>query len=139
MTFTAVALTGVIWALTLKAKTTSVTKLRFVPVIVTSVPTVAAGGAMAVGLGGWSTTRSVALIAVPSTVVTKILPVTAPPGTVNWIVVDVFASTDANGIVNVPTFTTVRPLATWRLLPVIVTTVLLPTGTLDGLKPVIFG
>src|SRR5439155_5028685 len=60
-------------------------------------------------------------------------------GIVNWIVVDVLASTEPTGIVNEPSFTTGRPLAACRLVPVMVTTVLLPTGTLDGLKPVIFG
>ena len=51
--------------------------------MVTSVPTGAAAGANAVARGGCTTVRSVALSAVPSTVVMLIFPVVAPSGTRN--------------------------------------------------------
>ena len=62
---------------------TPVAPVRFVPVIVTSAPTGPVAGANAIARGGCTTVRSVALSAVPSTVMMLILPVVAPNGTLN--------------------------------------------------------
>src|SRR5919108_882426 len=61
---------------------TSVTEFRFVPLIVTSAPVGALAGVKAVIVGALITMKSVALIPVPSVVITLILPVTAVAGTV---------------------------------------------------------
>ena len=77
--------------------------------IVTSVPTGPTAGANAVARGGCITVKSVALTAVPSTVVTPIFPVTAPSGTRNRKAVGVLDTIDPGGTPNVPIFTTGSP------------------------------
>src|SRR5215471_14253290 len=78
------------------------------------------------------TVKLVELLAVPPAVVTLILPVTAPVGTVAVIFV---SETTVNEVaLTPPNVTFVAPL---RLLPVMVTTV--PTAPLVGLKVVIEG
>src|SRR5512144_848157 len=72
-------------------KSTAVAPVMFVPVIVTSVPTGAGFGEKPVARGGCWTVRVAALVAVPSMVVTAILPVVAPRGTVNWSAVGVLS------------------------------------------------
>jgi hypothetical protein len=77
------------------------------------------------------TVKLLAEVAVPPGVVTEILPVVAPLGTVAVICVAVFTVNVADLPLN---FTAVAPV---RLVPVIVTEV--PTGPLVGVKVVIVG
>ena len=137
--FTCAAVTTVGAVDALPPKVTTVVPAKKVPLSVTILPTGAAAGVNDVIFGGLITTRSTALSAVPSIVVTLIFAVTAASGTVNWIVVEVFASTVANGSVNAPILIVVGPLAARRFRPVIVTTAPLPATTLGGLNPRIFG
>src|SRR6185503_11532896 len=78
---TIVALSRVAATVTLPPNVTETLPLKFVPLIVTSVPTGPDAGVNAAGFGGWITTRSAALTPVPSAVVTLIFPVIANSGT----------------------------------------------------------
>ena len=75
--------------------------------------------------------KLVALVAVPPAVVTLILPVMAPLGTVAVICVEESTVNVADTVRNL------TALAPVNAVPVIVT--LVPTGPLDGVKPVIVG
>src|SRR5262245_33120470 len=104
MAFTEVAVIAVGVTVTGPAKVTPVAPARFRPLIVTRPPTGAAAGTIEVGLGGCWTVRTSVLVAVPSSVVTLILPVTAPSGTRSWISVAVGVGVSGPGIVKLPTF-----------------------------------
>ena len=103
----------------------TVAPARFVPVIVTEVPTVPLVGVKPAIAG--LTVKLEAVVTVPAAVVTEIGPVVAPTGTATVIVDAVSVA----GFAVVPLNDTV---ADPRLVPVIVTTV--PTGPLWGEKPV---
>src|SRR4029450_2178600 len=118
---------------------TSAAPAMFAPLIVTVAPTAAVAGTNAVTFGGWITARSVALSAVPSTVVTPIFPVTAPRGTGNRTSVGVLETIDPGGTTNAPIFTVGVPVTARRLVPLTTTSVALPAVALPGAKPVIFG
>src|SRR6185436_9024636 len=105
MAFTAVAVTAVGVTVTGPVNVTPVVPARFRPLIVTNAPTGAAAGTSVVGLGGWSTAKGPALVTVPSTVVTLILPVTAASGTRNWMSVAVAVGVSGPGIVMAPILT----------------------------------
>src|SRR5688572_22729301 len=66
---------------TVPLKRTLVAPVKFVPLIVTDVPTGPFAGANDVIVGAWTTEKSPLLVAVPPGVVTVILPVVAPAGT----------------------------------------------------------
>src|SRR5262245_43061367 len=102
-------------------------------------PTGAAAGANVVGRGGWITTSSSALVAVPSTVVTAIFPVTAPRGTVRRSSIGVDDCSAEAGRVSAPIVTVGGEAPTRRFVPVTVTTVLLPGTAPAGLNPMIRG
>src|SRR5262245_25618941 len=105
---------------------------KFVPVIVTAVPTwplVGANDAI-VGAGG-VTVKSVVLVALPTALLTVIGPVVAPAGTVaSMRVLDTMLKVAA-----VPPNWTLSALS--KLVPVMVTGV--PTGPLVGAKEAIVG
>src|SRR5256885_17097694 len=83
-------------------------------------------------VGGTSTVKLLALVAVPPEVVTLSGPVVAPAGTIAWItVVDVTVKVAAL----VPLKLTAVRLV--KLVPLMVTVA--PTGPLAGVKPVIVG
>ena len=63
-------------------KVTAVAPVKFVPLIVTLVPTGPLAGAKLVIVGAGMTVKLVALVAVPPGVVTRTGPVVAPVGTV---------------------------------------------------------
>ena len=63
-------------------KATAVALLKLVPVMVTLVPTRPLVGVKEVIVGATMTTKSAVLVAVPAGLVTLILPVVAPSGTV---------------------------------------------------------
>jgi hypothetical protein len=63
-------------------KLTMVAAVRFVPVIVTDVPIPPLVGVNEVTVGGWMTVKLPALVPVPAALVTAIVPVVAPAGTV---------------------------------------------------------
>src|SRR6266511_4192341 len=63
-------------------KATSVAPVKPLPLIVTAVPTGPLAGEKEVITGAWLTVKELALWPVPAAVVTLILPVVAPPGTV---------------------------------------------------------
>src|SRR5215510_9486015 len=98
LTFSELAVTELGTALTpegtvpSEANTTSLAPSRFVPPMVTSASTAAAAGATLSGCGGRITTKSAVLTPVPSIVVTAILPVVAPAGTVSSIIAGVLVS-----------------------------------------------
>src|SRR3989442_952849 len=110
---------------------TDVTPVKFVPAIVTLVPTGPLVGEKLVIVGGGMTVKLLARVAVPADVVTLIGPVVAPPGTVAVIDVDEF--TVKLALVPLKR-TAVAPV---KVAPVIVT--LVPTGPLVGEKLVIVG
>jgi hypothetical protein len=64
---------------------TAVAPVKFVPLIVTLVPTGPLAGAKLVIVGGGTTVNALALVAVPASVVTLSGPVVAPAGAVAWI------------------------------------------------------
>jgi hypothetical protein len=68
---------------------TAVAPVKFVPVIVTLMPTAPLVGKKLVIVGVKLTVKLVALVAVPAEVVTAIGPVVAPAGTVAVILTDV--------------------------------------------------
>ena len=111
---------------------TPVAPVRFVPTIVTFVPTGPEAGVKDVIVGaGIGTVKAVALVAVPPGVVTVILPVDAFAGTV--VVID-FADTTVNAADVVPNFMLVAPV---KFVPPIVTVV--PTGPAVGVNDVMVG
>ena len=111
---------------------TAVAPVKFAPVIVTLVPTGPLVGEKLVIEGGGITVKLLALVAVPPTVVTLIVPLVALDGTVAVICVAEFT---VNVVALVPLkLTAVAPV---KLAPVIVT--LVPTGPLAGEKLVIEG
>src|SRR5438045_306202 len=120
-------------------KITVCTPVRFVPFTVISAPTGAAAGAKLVARGGCCTTRFAALVAVPSTVVMLIFPVTAPSGTLKRTSEAVAVGTSAGGSVNAPTFTIGVPVAARRFVPSTITGVVVPATTLAGANSMILG
>jgi hypothetical protein len=112
---------------------TKVVPVKFVPVIVTDVPTGPLVGLndVIVGAPGPVTLKFVALVAVPPGVVTAINPVVAPIGTVAVICVSLLK---VNAAAGPPKVTAVTPV---KFVPKIVTDV--PTGPLIGVKAVIVG
>ena len=105
--------------------------MKFVPLIVTLVPTGPLTGEKLVIVGDGITVKLVALVAVPPGVTTVIAPDEAPLGTVALI--DVSETTLK--LAAVPLYwTAVAPV---KLLPLIVT--FAPTGPIVGVKPVIVG
>ena len=88
---------------------TAVAPVRFVPVIVTTVPTGPVAGVKVVMAGAGITVivKTAVLIAVPSGVVMLILPVAAPEGTVAEIAV---CDVTANEADTVPNLTDVVPV-----------------------------
>jgi hypothetical protein len=114
---------------------TLVVPVKFVPVIVTFVPTGPLVGVNdpIVGAGGTTvvTVKAFALVAVPPGVVTAIGPVVAPPGTVAESAV---SDTTVNDAVAPPKVTRVVPV---KLVPAIVTFV--PTVPLVGAKEEMVG
>src|SRR5213596_330292 len=132
---------AVIWVAELTTKLVAATPPNFtevapvkpVPWIVTEVPTGPLVGVKDVIVGAVVTVKSDALVAVPPGVVTVILPVTAPLGTL--AVTRVPAPFTENVVAATPpNFTEVAPL---KFVPLIVTEV--PTGPLVGVKDVIVG
>ena len=63
-------------------KATAVVPVKFVPLMVTLVPTGPLAGVKLVIVGGLITVKLLALVAVPPGVVTLMVPVVAPVGTV---------------------------------------------------------
>ncbi len=110
---------------------TTVALLKFVPLIVTVVPTRPLVGVKPVIVGGKRTVKLLALVAVPPGAVTLSGPVVAPVGTVAWIDVAVVTVNVAEVPLNV---TAVAPV---KFVPLIVT--LVPTSPLVGEKVVIVG
>ena len=110
---------------------TDVAPVKFVPVIVTLVPTGPLVGAKLAMVGGFVTVKLLLLVAVPSGVVTLRGPVVALAGTVAEICVDELTVNVALVPLN---FTDVAPV---KFVPLIVT--LVPTGPLEGAKLVMVG
>jgi hypothetical protein len=109
---------------------TLVAPVKFVPVIVTCVPTGPLGGVKLVIVGAGITVKLVPLVAKPPGVVTVIGPEVAPIGTVAVI----FMPVNLNDVL-VPL--NVTEVALLKFAPLIVTEV--PTLPLAGVKPVIVG
>ncbi len=109
--------------------------MKFVPVIVTFVPVKPVVGVKLVIVGFGAevvTVKLVELVPVPFGVVTEILPVVAPAGTLALMLVDeLTVNVDAAVLLNL---TAVAPV---KLVPVIDTFV--PTGPLVGVKEVTVG
>src|SRR5256712_8816342 len=104
----------------------------FVPLIATLVPTAPLVGVKPVIVGGLAVTVKLpALVPVPPGVVTLIVPVVAPAGTVAWIAV---AELTAKPALTPLKATAVAPV---KFVPLIAT--LVPTAPLVGVKPVIVG
>src|SRR6267378_2626382 len=110
---------------------TAVAVLKFVPLIVTLVPTGPLAGVKLAIVGGLITVKLPALLAVPAGLVTLIGPVAAPAGTVAVIAVSEFAVKLALVPLN---RTAVAPV---NFVPLSVT--LVPTGPLLGVKLLIVG
>jgi hypothetical protein len=110
---------------------TEVAPVRFVPVIVTLVPTGPLVGVNDVIVGVPVTVKFVALVAVPAAAMTVMGPVVAPAGTIAVTDVAVFAENVADVPLNL---TDVTPL---RFVPVMTT--LVPTAPLVGANDVIVG
>ena len=114
-------------------KVTAVAPVKFVPLMVTLVPTGPLVGVKPVMVGaGRVTVKLAVLVAVPTAVVTAIGPVVAPAGTAAVICV-------ADTTVKVGWFVPLKvtAVAPVRFVPLMVT--LVPTGPLVGLKPVTVG
>jgi hypothetical protein len=109
---------------------TVVAPVKFVPVIVTDVPTGPLWGVKLVMVGGDITVKSVLLVAVPPGVVTATRPVVAPEGTVARICIPFTVKLAAMPL-------NVTAVAPARLVPLMVTDV--PTGPLVGVKLLIVG
>jgi len=130
-----VALTTVYAVAVVVLNLTVVAPVRFVPVIVTRVPTGPEAGSNVVIVGAGVTTvtvNDVLLVAVPPGVVTVIFPVVAPLGTV--AVIDVALTTVNDVATVVLNLTAVAPV---KFVPVIVTRV--PMGPVVGVKELIVG
>src|SRR3989442_337907 len=112
-------------------KATTVAPVKFVPLIVTVVPTPPLVGEKLVIVGGGITVKLLALLAVPPAVVTLIGPLVAPLGTVAAIEVDEFTVKPALTPLNR------TALAPVKLVPLMVT--LVPTPPLAGEKLLIVG
>jgi hypothetical protein len=112
-------------------KRTSVVLVKFVPVMVTEVPTGPEVGEKLTMVGGRMTTKLVPLVAVPSGVVTVMGPVVAPAGTIAVIWVEV---TTVNVALTPLKRTSVVPV---KFVPVMVTEV--PTGPEVGEKLTMVG
>src|SRR5207248_1785366 len=110
---------------------TELAPVKFVPLIVTVVPTGPVEGEKLVIVGGLVTVKELLLVAVPSGVVTLTGPVVAPAGTVARICVAELTVYVALVALN---FTDVAPV---KFVPLIVT--LVPTGPLVGAKLAIVG
>src|SRR5256885_10786787 len=111
---------------------TAVAPVKFVPLMVTLIPTGPLVGAKLVIVGGLTTTvNELLLVAVPPGVVTLSGPVVAPAGTVAWIAVSEVTAKLAPR----PVRATARPPV--KLVALIVT--LFPSGPLVGAKLVIVG
>src|SRR6267143_1359806 len=110
---------------------TAVAVVKFVPLIVTLVPTGPLAGVKLAIVGGLITVKLPALLAVPSGLVTLIVPVVAPAGTVAVIVVAEPTVKLALAPLNA------TAVAVVKFVPLIVT--LVPTGPLLGVKLVIVG
>ena len=110
---------------------TAVVPVKFEPLMVTPVPTGPLAGVKPVIVGGLITVKLPALVAVPPGVVTLIVPVVAPAGTVARIDVAEFTVKLALAPLNATT------VALVKLVPLMVT--LLPTSPLAGVKLVIVG
>lgn len=112
-------------------KVTLVLPVKLAPVIVTVPPMFPLAGVKPVMAGAAERTKLVALVAVPSGVVTAIAPVAAPLGTVAEILVEELTVNVALTPLN---FTAVAPV---NLAPEMAT--LVPTEPIVGEKPVIVG
>ena len=112
-------------------KVTEVAPVKFVPLIVTLVPTDPLVGEKPVIVGGLTTVNALELVAVPPAVVALIGPVVAPAGTVARIAV---AEVSVKLALTELKVTEVAPV---KFVPLMVT--LVPTGPLAGAKPVIAG
>jgi hypothetical protein len=110
---------------------TAVAAVKFVPAIVTLVPTGPLVGVTPAIVGGISTVKALALLVVPPGVVTLTGPVVPPAGTVAWIAVAELIVKLALAPLNA---TAVAPV---KFVPLIVT--LVPTGPLAGVTLVIVG
>ena len=110
---------------------TAVAPMKFVPLIVTLVPAGPLPGVKLVTVGGFTTVKLLALLAVPPAVVTLIVPLEVPAGTVAVIAVAEFTAKLALVPLN---RTAVAPM---KFAPLIVT--LAPTGPLVGVKLEIVG
>src|SRR5882762_5552727 len=110
---------------------TAVAPVKFVPLIVTVVPTGPLLGVKLAIVGGLITVKLPALLAVPAEVVTLISPLEAPAGTVAVIAVAEFTVKLALVPLN---STDVAPV---KFVPLMVT--LVPTGPLPGVKLVMVG
>ena len=110
---------------------TALASVKLVPLIVTLVPTGPLPGVKLEIVGGLMTVKLLALLAVPSEVVTLIGPLETPAGTVAVIAVAELTVKLALTLLN---STAVAPL---KLVPLIVT--LVPTGPLLGVKLEIVG
>ena len=109
---------------------TAVAPVKFVPLMVTLVPTGPLAGVKLVIEGG-VIVNAVLLVAVPAGVVTRMGPVVAPAGTVAWIAVAEFTVNVASTPLNC---TAVAPL---KLVPLMVT--LVPIKPVAGVKLVMDG
>jgi hypothetical protein len=108
--------------------------MKFVPVIVTAVPTAPLAGLKPVTVGVGNTVKLVALEIVTPLTVTEILPVVAPTGTLAVMLLVVDAVTVADVLLN---FTTLLAGVVLKFVPEIMTVAL--TAPLEGLKPVMVG
>ena len=117
---------------TVPANVTEIAPVRLVPVIVIFCPMGPLSGVKPVIVGGGTTVKALALVAVPPGVVMLIGPVGAPLGTVT--VTCTAESTVKAVAVVVPKFTAVAPV---RLEPDTVTCC--PTGPASGVKLLIVG
>jgi hypothetical protein len=106
--------------------------LKFVPVILTDVPTGPKAGVNEVIVGAATTTKSVVLVAVPMVFVTLILPVVAPVGTIAVIDVAEFSVKEV-AVVLLNLTAVVHP----KFVPVMAT--LVPMGPTVGVKEVMVG
>ncbi len=120
---------------------TAVTPMKFVPMIVTEVPTRPLVGVNEVMVGAPAavTVKFVELVAVPFGFVTEIGPVIAPDGTVALMDVDELIVNVADVFLNFTSVTSqvLAGGAQLKFVPVIVTKV--PAGPLPGVKEVMVG
>jgi hypothetical protein len=105
---------------------TAVAPVKFVPLMVTLVPTGPLVGVKLVIVGGLMTVKLLALLAVPPAVATLIGPLEAPAGTVAVMAIAEFTAK----LALVPLNSTA--VAVVKFVPLIVT--LVPTGPLVGVK-----